>query len=52
MLDIDNTIMINEDNLWKLQVGDYSNYNTAAQMLRQIREMGFSDSWITRRQIK
>ncbi len=52
MLEIKNTHLINEAELWKLQVGSYGDYNSAAQMLRQIREMGFSDSWITRRQVK
>ncbi len=49
MLKIDNSFLNNEDGLWKVQVGKYKSSQEARSDLRRIREMGFNDSWITKR---
>ena len=49
LLNITDAVVIKDGVFWKIQVGSYGEYNDAVNMLNRMREMGFNDSWITKR---
>ena len=49
ILNISNVNLIKEGDFWKIRVGSFENINDATTLRNRMREMGFDDSWITKR---
>ena len=49
LLNIPDAVVIKDGDLWKIQVGSFGEYSDAVKILNRMREMGFNDSWITKR---
>ncbi len=50
ILDVSDAQLLNENNFWKIQIGQFRSYKDAAKTLATYREMGFVDSWITKKE--
>lgn len=49
LLNIQNSSLSKTGEFWRIQVGEYEKYEDAGIMLKKIKEMGFNDSWITKK---
>ena len=49
ILNISDVTLIKEGDFWKIRVGSFEDINEATILRNRMREMGFDDSWITKR---
>ncbi|MFC1554792.1 SPOR domain-containing protein [candidate division KSB1 bacterium] len=52
VLNVNDAVLIEDGEYWKIQVGRFKDNREAAAKLDQMKRMGFNDSWVTKRTIK
>ncbi len=50
ILDVSDAQLLNENNFWKIQIGQFQSYEDATKTLVTYREIGFADSWIAKKE--